>query len=170
MNVCYFLINKEILKGDTYVAAKVGADTDLVAVVVDRDSKRIVPPTSENVRAADADLKGAGYSLAPLEEVYGVGKEKSGLMILRLNAGDAIGSAVLLRRDALNAAYSRLGRFYIILPSSVHEVLCISVDNGVNAQKLLAVVQNVNDECVSPAEQLSNHVYMYDGAEIRIAA
>lgn len=169
MNVCYFLINKEILKGDTYVAAKVGADTDLVAVVVDRDSKRIVPPTPENVRAADADLKGAGYSLAPLEEVCGAGKERSGLMILRLNAGDAIGSAVLLRRDALNVAYSRLGRFYI-LPSSVHEVLCISVDNGVNAQELLAVVQNVNDEYVSPAEQLSNHVYMYDGAEIRIAA
>jgi len=59
--------------------------------------------------------------------------------------------AVIALMDELKARYKK---GFTILPSSVHEVLITEI-----GESLDALVQEVNDSEVDPAEQLSNHAY-----------
>ncbi len=50
-----------------------------------------------------------------------------------------------------------------VLPSSIHEILFLPDDDGIDAQSLCAIVREINSTNVSPREKLSDHVYYYDG-------
>lgn len=53
-------------------------------------------------------------------------------------------------------------RSFYVLPSSVHEVICIST-NDIEVNDLLKMVTEVNFAGVSPEERLGNFVLYYDG-------
>lgn len=165
----YLVVNDKRV-GQEFVAAKVGKDTDLVAVIVDEHG-RVAKPSAETIKAADRELINFDYEFSPIESVLHA-DDKSGLMILRL-VTEIGGDAVLMRKHLLDAVYFRIGKFYI-LPSSIHEVLCepwsYMEANNVTAASLKEMVQNINETTVEPAERLSDHVYIYDGYVLRIAA
>lgn len=50
-----------------------------------------------------------------------------------------------------------------ILPSSIHEILFLPDDGEIDVETLTQIVKQVNNSEVSPEEQLSDHVYYYDG-------
>ena len=54
------------------------------------------------------------------------------------------------------------GRDYLILPSSIHEVIAIPTSLGSNYRDLEQMVREVNEMAVAPEDQLSNSVYRYD--------
>ena len=56
----------------------------------------------------------------------------------------------------------------IIIPSSVHEVLLIPYEQGVDMEEMKALVKEVNATQLLPEEVLSDNVYIYDGNEIKI--
>ncbi len=58
---------------------------------------------------------------------------------------------------------SRLGD-YVVLPSSVHEVIAISA-SGINPDYLKDMVKEVNDTQVDPRDRLSYNVYSYNRAK-----
>ena len=59
----------------------------------------------------------------------------------------------------------KLGGDFIVLPSSIHEVIGLSADVEMDRRDLEAMVQDVNAGEVAPEDRLSDHVYMYDSKE-----
>ena len=73
------------------------------------------------------------------------------------------GAIQMLNERVLAEFANKMQNDFIILPSSIHEVLLVPVDNGVQDTKYLAqMVKEVNDTSVTDEEILSYHVYRYD--------
>lgn len=79
------------------------------------------------------------------------------------------GARAILSKDALAEVTEKLhGKEFYILPSSVHEVICIPADAAVSPAYLGAMVREVNAVEVSPQEFLSNEVMKFDGNKISL--
>ena len=60
------------------------------------------------------------------------------------------------------------GKDLYVLPSSVHEAIVLPVGGRANVRDLREIVSEVNRECVSAEEYLSDSVYLYDWKEDRL--
>ena len=80
-----------------------------------------------------------------------------------LQGRESFGASVLLYEDMDKILRERFGDVYII-PSSVHEVLVVPVDEarnmGLTANDIKILVEQVNETTVAPDERLSNNVYV----------
>lgn len=59
----------------------------------------------------------------------------------------------------------KVGGDFFVLPSSIHELLIVPKQEGMELSELEAMVQEVNATQVSREEKLSDHVYEYDAKE-----
>ncbi len=83
------------------------------------------------------------------------------------------GAVAMLNRKVMKKAAEILGRDFIILPSSIHEVLAVAAtDVTAEVCRMAWIVNEVNSTEVAEDEILSGHVYRYDcqTGEIVIAA
>ena len=78
------------------------------------------------------------------------------------------GANALLSEDALNDVYEMLGCQYVILPSSIHELLCLPLSEDVVPDELRSMVHEVNLTQVAPEERLSDNVFFYDGIKLSV--
>ena len=92
-----------------------------------------------------------------------------GLYVLS-NERKYFGASMILNPDALNDIEDKIGPFYI-LPSSVHEVIVLPKDTGIDIASLREMVRDINMAVVEAHERLSDQVYVYDRAagHIRVA-
>lgn len=81
------------------------------------------------------------------------------------NDGGIGGAAQLMNQEIMEDIADRLGGDFVVLPSSVHEVMILPADSGMDRAEMENLVQEVNGEAVSPQEKLSDHVYLYDAKE-----
>lgn len=72
------------------------------------------------------------------------------------------GAAALLDDNMMDQIAEKVGGDFYILPSSIHEVLIVPADAGMDLKELEAMVQEVNETQVAPQDRLSDHVYQYD--------
>lgn len=79
------------------------------------------------------------------------------------------GATVIMYDSFMKEVYERLGGKFIILPSSVHEVLVVPLEDSVYIPYLQEVVESINQRFVAEDEILSDNVYMYDGEKIVLA-
>ena len=85
-------------------------------------------------------------------------------MTVLTNNGEFYGAGALFYPGIQDQIAGRVGGDYFVLPSSIHEVLIIP-DHVFEARSFLeGMVREVNQECVTPEERLSDHVYHYDAA------
>ncbi len=77
------------------------------------------------------------------------------------------GSNSLLQVDILDQVHDRYGDF-AVLPSSVHEILCLPITSEMKPEDLRAMVCDVNASQVALEEQLSNEIFMYDGHKLSL--
>ena len=83
---------------------------------------------------------------------------------------------VVTNRSGLYGAYALLddgvlrerGEKFYILPSSIHELIVIPIQNTESVSNLRELVKAVNSSNVPLEEWLSENVYVFDG-EVRIA-
>ena len=77
------------------------------------------------------------------------------------------GAGVIAYPGLFDQIRSSLGEDFCILPSSIHEVLVVrdSMAREIGVEQLEDLVKTVNETQVDPREQLSDHVYHYDGEE-----
>ena len=94
-------------------------------------------------------------------------KEKNGEDLPRLhvltNRARYLGAAEILVPGRLADCCRKMdaGRIYI-LPSSIHEVLLLRADHHFRPDELRRIIREVNRETVSPEEQLSDNLYVFD--------
>lgn len=79
------------------------------------------------------------------------------------------GATVIMYDSFMKEVYERLGGKFIILPSSVHEVLVVPLEDSMYIPYLQEVVESINQRFVAEDEILSDNVYMYDGEKIVLA-
>jgi hypothetical protein len=91
-------------------------------------------------------------------------------MYVLSNRNRNYGAINMLDKNAMKAAADILGEDFLILPSSIHEVLLVpDVVEADELENVLNTVREVNDTQVSSQEILSYHVYRYEGATGRIS-
>lgn len=82
-------------------------------------------------------------------------------MYVLTNQSRLYGAAELLDGNMLKRIAEQLQGDYMILPSSVHELIVLK-DTDRPHNELADMVKEINSTCLAPDEVLSNHVYRYD--------
>lgn len=95
------------------------------------------------------------------------GMDMDNIMYVASNSKRTFGAASMLDSEALRDFAEKNGAFYII-PSSVHEILLVPSDAGVDKEKLIEIVNDVNETQISFEEFLSDSVYWYEPADSSI--
>ena len=72
------------------------------------------------------------------------------------------GASVLLYPGVLKECAAKCGNDLVILPSSVDEVLLMSLSDENKLNELTEMVRGINQSVLEPGKVLSNHVYRYD--------
>lgn len=93
-------------------------------------------------------------------------------MYVLTNQSKCYGASGILDHTTLHRISEQIGDF-IVLPSSIHEVIVIPKNEDMgDYSRLAAMVKEVNAAVVLPEERLSDHVYVYsrDNEKLRIAA
>lgn len=82
-------------------------------------------------------------------------------MFVLSNVQKVNGASALLDKEIMKAVIDRVGTDFYILPSSLHEVLIVPADAGMDVSDLEAMVREVNDTQVSIEGKLSDFVFKY---------
>lgn len=71
------------------------------------------------------------------------------------------GAACMFYKGFLSRLSQQLGCDFIILPSSIHEIILLPERHGVVTEEYNELVREINEKAVEPSEILSDHIYFY---------
>lgn len=75
------------------------------------------------------------------------------------------GASTLMYDGILEQIHDTIGDDYVILPSSIHEVIVVKQTAGVDTAEMVNMVKEINGTVLSPEEVLSNSIYQYNSAD-----
>ena len=75
------------------------------------------------------------------------------------------GAASVLDKDTMETISEMLGGDFVVIPSSIHEVIILPMDDNVDKDELEGIIREVNTGQVAPEERLSYHAYQYDSGK-----
>lgn len=82
-------------------------------------------------------------------------------MYVLSNKSGVHGAAAVLYDNALRDISEKLGADFVILPSSIHEMIVLPYDKSLRMKELGEIVEVINETEVSREDRLSDHVYLY---------
>lgn len=104
--------------------------------------------------------------IASMSSILGLPMEDNGMLVVT-NLNKLYGAAeALLSPTVQKELYDKLGD-YVVIPSSVHEVIVVPADL-MPPEDLKGLVKEVNDTQVEPRDRLSYNIYQYDPQSCRI--
>jgi hypothetical protein len=130
-------------------------DSEMLHEQTAKSMKRLMPYEFHSMDYVIADMMGS-----PFEESQ-ASMENSFMFVLS-NSKKWQGASYLFCPDVLEAVSKELGGNYLILPSSIHELILIREDKDKEIKDLKDIVCDVNQSQVYEEERLSNEVYRYD--------
>lgn len=83
-------------------------------------------------------------------------------MLVVSNSSKLKGAGAIFFPGVMEKLADRFRGDFAIIPSSVHEVIVLSLPGRMNIKELIAMVKEVNSTVVSDEEILSDSVYLYD--------
>ena len=101
------------------------------------------------------------------EEV--LAEEDSPQIMVLTNYLGVNGATVLLYDSFLQQVYEKLSGKFIILPSSIHEVIVMPLASAPPITDSQKMVEQINRSAVKEEEILSDSVYLYDGEKVILA-
>ncbi len=143
------------------VAESLGMGEEQLFKAAAENTRRILPPVVLSMNEVMRDMfvaDGMPEELADL--MIGEQEPETTLWVIS-NERKIDGAASMLYEDKLHNLAERVGTDLYILPSSVHEVIAVSVEMG-EPEELARMVSEVNMDQVDLSERLSNQVYHYD--------
>ena len=91
-------------------------------------------------------------------------------MLVVSNESKISGAAAILCKSVQERIASMIGEKYAILPSSVHEVICVAYKTDEELDYLKNTVREINETEVDEGERLSNNVYIHMKDTIKLYA
>ena len=89
-------------------------------------------------------------------------------MYVLSNRNKVEGAACMLYPDLLRDFSDKEGSSFYIIPSSIHELLLLPVEDDSDSAEIKGMIKEVNDTQVSEEEILSYSLYYYDSKEGKI--
>lgn len=83
-------------------------------------------------------------------------------MYVITNAMQRFGASVILYEGTLRKLEDYVGERYAVIPSSIHEMIVIPVENYEQTKDLADMIQEINELEVAPEEVLSDYAYYYE--------
>lgn len=87
-------------------------------------------------------------------------------MIVLTNENRMQGANTILNEDALHQVYDMCNGDMCLLPSSIHEWICIPITDGLKPDMLRSMVSEINESTVAPEEKLGDFILKYDGVKL----
>jgi len=143
------------------LAEKLGMDEEQLFSAAATNTKRLFPPAIRSMNEIVKDIfmkEGMQEEIADMM-IGDIADDK--VMYVISNDRGINGAVSMLYEDCLHGLAEKLGTDLYILPSSLHEVIAISV-TMCDPNELANMVLEVNIDQVSLNERLSNQVYHYD--------
>lgn len=149
----------------------------------DMAAKLMLTP-DEVLQIGQANINAQQFEIKPMQEILkeifvrdGMDPETVDMMMPESDGPQMIvmssqnhiqGSNSILSEDALNQVHDMLDGDFIVLPSSIHEVICVPVTEDMKAEDLRSMVREVNMTQVAPDEFLSDNIMKYDGQKLKM--
>ena len=83
-------------------------------------------------------------------------------MYVLTNSSTMFGATKICDKFALRNIASVIGDDFLIIPSSIHEVIVLPYDKTMDPGDIDAMIREVNETQVSEQDRLSDHVYYCD--------
>lgn len=126
-----------------------------------------------NLSKSDAVFKSMRDTMMDMMLAEGYDKEFIDMMIpdddtapqmyVLTNKKKLHGANLILNKTIMDNIYDTLGGGFVIVPSSIHEVIILPFDkNTMDTNSLRSIIQEVNGSSLSANEVLSNHPYIYN--------
>ena len=126
------------------------------------NTKRLLPVKVQSLKEIIAEMMmGEGMPKDVAEDMVSLANPEPVEMWVITNEKKLNGAVQMLYDENLHGLSERLGDDLYILPSSVHEIICVPASKG-NPEELAGMVQEINMSAVPLEERLSNQVYHYD--------
>ena len=143
------------------LAESLGMDEEQLFKAAAENTRRIMPPVVKYMNEVMRDIFVADGMPKELADLMVGEQEPEMTMWIITNESKIDGAASMLYEDKLHNLAESVGTDLYILPSSVHEVIAVSVEMG-EPEELAQMVSEVNMAQVELGERLSNQVYHYD--------
>lgn len=93
-------------------------------------------------------------------------------MYILTNRCRQFGAAEILSKSVMRSIAEQIGDKFVVLPSSLHEVVVLKAGKKTSYEKFADMLKEVNATQLSEEERLSDHVYVYSRNEetLKIAA
>lgn len=143
------------------LAKELGMDEEQLFHAAAQNTRRILPPVVKSMNEAVRDmLIKDGMPPSKADLIIEEASPQQTLWIISNERG-IDGAASMLYEDKLQKLAESLGTDLYIMPSSVHEVIAVSVVMG-EPEELARIVSEANMDQIELGERLSNQVYHYD--------
>ena len=143
------------------VAESLGMGEEELFKAAAENTRRILPPVVQSMNEVIMDMFMAdGMPKELAEQMIGEQEPEMTMWVIS-NERKIEGAASMLYEDKLHNLAEKVGTDLYILPSSIHEVIAVSVEMG-EPEELARMVSEINMDQVDISERLSNQVYHYD--------
>ncbi len=143
------------------LAKELGMDEEQLFRAAMVNTRRILPPTVKSMNEVIRDMLLAdGLPPGVADLMVGETQPKETLWIISNDYGTR-GAASMLYEEKLHGLAEDLESDLYVMPSSVHEVIAVSVEMG-KPEELAGMVAEINMNEVALEDRLSNQVYHYD--------
>ena len=146
---------------NNHVAESLGMGEEQLFKAAAENTRRILPPVVQSMNEVMRDMLVADGMPEELADLMIGEQEPENIMWVISNERKIEGAASMLYEDKLHKLAESVGTDLYILPSSVHEVIAVSVEMG-EPEELAQMVSEINMDQVDISERLSNQVYNYD--------
>ena len=140
-------------------------------IAVTYDLLRHLDKSIDDLVAAVAENTRDTYTVKPLgqlmSEMFGApAPEAESPLVVVTNTANWCASAGILNPTIQQDLTCMLGEDFYVLPSSVHEVLCVSSDTVSSVDDLVRMVRTINREVVEADDCLSDHVFQIQAGRL----
>lgn len=179
--IYYVALNGGVVTVNNRLLKTWGIDEEELYAVADINTARLFPATFESMRETMLHILEECESLEIMKYQYGLENmddqsfkeflakalEAREMPVYVLRAGNApFGASVMLYDGVLEMVRNTLEKDFIILPSSIHELLIIPYDAELSISDCRKMVQEVNATELSITERLSDSMYFCNGRDI----
>lgn len=127
------------------------------------NTKKMFPPRVCRLEDILLGTPGGEGMAEEFVDLFGTDRDPKESLWVISNSSGVNGAVSMLYEENLHKLAEKMGTDLYIMPSSVHEVLAVSVKMGNgNLEELSEMVQQANMSVVELEERLSNNVYHYD--------
>ena len=143
------------------LAKELGMGEEQLFKAAAENTRRILPPTVKSMNEVMREMFIADGMPPSMADLMIGEMEPEQTMWVISNECKISGAASMLYEDKLHKLAEKVGRDLYVMPSSVHEVIAVSVNMG-EPEQLAQMVAEINMDQVELGERLSNQVYHYD--------